>query len=136
MKCGEIEFKKKLKNFSFSAPKIYMGSLDFSNGGLSQLFQLLESERDYPVFEVMVSLPRSMVSSLLALPRSCHDLAMILQSSWQRCQVWPFSWQRFHGSKSVFFGNSPVCLPRTIVEILVFGVYKNALRLREVHMID
>ena len=27
----------------------------------------------YPVFEAMVSLPRSMTSSLLALPRSCHD---------------------------------------------------------------
>ena len=28
----------------------------------------------YPVFEAMVPLPRSMASSLLALPRSCHDL--------------------------------------------------------------
>ena len=28
----------------------------------------------YPVFEVMVPLPRSMANSLLALPRSCHDL--------------------------------------------------------------
>ena len=28
----------------------------------------------FPVFEAMVPLPRSMASSLLALPRSCHDL--------------------------------------------------------------
>ena len=27
-----------------------------------------------PVFEAMVPLPRSKASSLLALPRSCHDL--------------------------------------------------------------
>ena len=27
-----------------------------------------------PVFEAMASLPRSMTSSLIALPRSCHDL--------------------------------------------------------------
>ena len=28
----------------------------------------------YPVFEAMVSLSRSMASSLLVLPRSCHNL--------------------------------------------------------------
>ena len=28
----------------------------------------------YPEFEAIVSLPRSMANSLLALPRSCHDL--------------------------------------------------------------
>ena len=36
----------------------------------------------FPVFEAMVSLPRSMASSLLSLPRSCHDLgkdAMAMQ---------------------------------------------------------
>ena len=27
----------------------------------------------HPVFEAMVSLPKSMTSSLIALPRSCHD---------------------------------------------------------------
>ena len=29
---------------------------------------------NFPVFETMASLPRSMARSLVALPRSCHDL--------------------------------------------------------------
>ena len=42
----------------------------------------LDSEYINPVFEAMASLPRSMASSLVALPRSCHDLgkdAMAMQ---------------------------------------------------------
>ena len=34
---------------------------------------LLLGQRGNPVFETMASLPRSMASSLVALPRSCHD---------------------------------------------------------------
>ena len=40
-----------------------------------------------PVFEAMVPLPRSMASSLLALPRSCHDLAMILATIPWPCKI-------------------------------------------------
>ena len=41
----------------------------------------------FPVFEAMVPLPRSMASSLLALPRSCHDLAMILARIPWPCKI-------------------------------------------------
>ena len=50
-----------------------------------QLFEIFEQGSKffgYPVFEAMASLPRSMASSLVALPRSCHDLgkdAMAMQ---------------------------------------------------------
>ena len=40
-----------------------------------------------PVFEAMASLPRSMASSLVALPRSCHDLAMILARMPWPCKI-------------------------------------------------
>ena len=40
-----------------------------------------------PVFEAMESLPRSMASSLVALPRSCHDLAMILARMPWPCKI-------------------------------------------------
>ena len=40
-----------------------------------------------PVFEAMLPLPRSMESSLLALLRSCHDLAMILARIPWPCKI-------------------------------------------------
>ena len=40
-----------------------------------------------PVFEAMACLPRSMASSLVALPRSCHDLAMILARMPWPCKI-------------------------------------------------
>ena len=45
------------------------------------------SKHQYPVFEAMASLPRSMASSLVALPRSCHDLAMILARMPWPCKI-------------------------------------------------
>ena len=40
-----------------------------------------------PAFEAIVPLPRSMSRSLLALPRSCHDLAMILATIPRPCNI-------------------------------------------------
>ena len=45
-----------------------------------ETFQWKKIDGGGPVFEATVPLPRSMASSLLALPRSCHDLVMILTS--------------------------------------------------------
>ena len=50
--------------------------------GVLGTFGLKMSPIINPVFEAMASLPRSMASSLVALPRSCHDLgkdAMAMQ---------------------------------------------------------
>ena len=55
---------------------------DVPFGHASMLLLGEGSEATDPVFEAMASLPRSMASSLLALPRSCHDLgkdAMAMQ---------------------------------------------------------
>ena len=90
--------KQEILNFEFCQIRLelnpvgsfhaFKASFFRKHGKFWSLFRnICKITMQHPVFEAMVPLPRSMASSLLALPRSCHDLAMILARIPWPCKI-------------------------------------------------
>ena len=81
--------RKYLIFLRFQSTSLYKTFWSISSNALfhAELAMPSISVSNYPVFETMACLPRSMASSLLDLPRSCHDLVMILARIPWPCRI-------------------------------------------------